>query len=534
VTARLDTDPGPLRAYELVMRFASRRGEAAIRLAMHAAVPLVLRAELLHLIRLNFVPEAAQDLAIEADVLFAAFCEDIGNGYYCFGSNARLQLLQGLDPAYPDEPIPRSAQVAGFMLDYLDHEDRDVRTSTDRLRLQWIEVERWSALAFAKPELAARQLAAVLARVTANDKVAARLRLGGLSSALATPLARFGELLAYAQGVDALEKGRSDVASRLFGSMPDRDIEIAGVTLKSPRRVITETAGREAPAVEVAESAEQAEARLEREPSSYVGGLFEHDVYVTCPHGQDLSVAYRDPARDPLYEWSCKFVDHLRSQLELVLSDGDRRPDVRMDPSLNSTGPLEGSLVKEVQSSALLLVLMSHYYLRSAWCADESRLFSESAQTFSPISRRDRTFVVSVGPTDRDRWPLALKDDQQRAFLGMAFYRDVGPEDWTPFGFPAADEEYWTGIKRLASEIASQLRRMKHSQANKTPDTAGAAVPMSVGRKLLLGYCSDSLVGQRGAVRKALSALELQILPEERDDITDPQSLSMSYERYLT
>ena len=212
----LDTDPGPLRAYEVVMGFAARRGEAAIRLAMHAAVPLTLRAELLHLIRLNFMPEAAGDLAIEADVLFAPFCEDIGNGYFCLGGNARTQLLQGLDPAYPDDLTPRSAQVARFMLDYLQHEHRDVRTGGDRLRSQWIEIERWSALAFAEPELAAGQLATVLARATANDEVAARLRLGGLTSALTTPLAHFGELLRYAEGVDALQAGRVDDADHLF------------------------------------------------------------------------------------------------------------------------------------------------------------------------------------------------------------------------------------------------------------------------------------------------------------------------------
>ena len=51
----------PLDAYEAVMGFAARRGEAVLRLAMHAAVPQVLRVELLHLLRLNFVPEAADD-----------------------------------------------------------------------------------------------------------------------------------------------------------------------------------------------------------------------------------------------------------------------------------------------------------------------------------------------------------------------------------------------------------------------------------------------------------------------------------------
>ena len=75
---------------------------------------------------------------------------------------------------------------------------------------------------------------------------------------------------------------------------------------------------------------------------------------------------------------------------------------------------------------------------------------------------------------------------------------------------------------------------MKHSQENKASDVNAATVPVFVGRKLLLGYCSDTLIRQRGQVRKALSALEMQVLPEEGDDIADPQSLNTSFKRYLT
>jgi hypothetical protein len=274
---------------------------------------------------------------------------------------------------------------------------------------------------------------------------------------------------------------------------------------------------------------------------SFVGGSFAHDIFVSYAHGQDLSVPYSDPRRNPLYDWSHIFVDNLRSQLDLFLSNSiqtaDERPDVWMDPKLKSTGSLEGNLEKEVQGSALLLTLMSPYYLVSPWCGKEARLFSEAAARFSPVTREDRTFVVSVAPTDRKSWPTTLQDDQQRAFLGVDFYRRVGSEEWTPFGFPApnpsSDDEYWTGISRLASEIASQLRRMKHSQDQKAIDTSGA-VPVFVGRKLLLGYCSDSLLRRRGEVRNALSALEMQVLPEEDGDIADPQSLNTSLERYLT
>jgi hypothetical protein len=119
----------------------------------------------------------------------------------------------------------------------------------------------------------------------------------------------------------------------------------------------------------------------------------------------------------------------------------------------------------------------------------------------------------------------------------MEFFGKVGPEDWAPLGFPApnadSDKEYWTGVRRLASEIATQLRRMKYSQQNKALNGNGAAVPVFVGRKLLLGYCSDSLIRQRSEVRKALSALEMQTLPEADDDISDQRSLDTSFGRYL-
>jgi hypothetical protein len=186
---------------------------------------------------------------------------------------------------------------------------------------------------------------------------------------------------------------------------------------------------------------------------SFVGGSFTHDIFISYSHGRDLPTAYIDPRRNPLYQWSCILVDNLQSQIELLLSDSDQNPDVWMDPRLNTTGSLEGNLEKEIQSSALFLTLMSTYYLRSPWCADEARLFAESAQSFPPISRQDRTFVLSVTPTDRSLWPPALRDDQQRAFQGMDFYRRIGSEDWTPLAFPEPKAspdreygEYWAAI----------------------------------------------------------------------------------------
>jgi hypothetical protein len=270
---------------------------------------------------------------------------------------------------------------------------------------------------------------------------------------------------------------------------------------------------------------------------SFVGGPYAHDVFVSYAHGHDLEASYGGPHRNHLYSWSCTFIDNLREEIERLLSGSDRTPDVWMDPALKPIGSLEGSLKKEIQSSALLVTLMSSYYLRSQWCADEARIFSDFARDFRPVDRQDRIFVVAVAPTERKAWPPALQDDGGKAFLGAKFYRERGPESWTPLGWPdpsvAKDEDYWTAITSLASEITSQLRRMKHAQENSTSAGDAAEVPVFVGRKLLLGYCSDTLTRDRDHLRSALSSMEMQILPGESDDITDQKSLESSYDAYL-
>ncbi len=236
----------PLEAYHEVMRFAARRGEQVLRLAFHAAVPQVLRSDLLHLLRLNFVTDSLEDPGTEADVMFAPFCADLGNGYSRFQRNARLQLLTQLDPAYADEATLRSRQVAGFLLAYCDREGVRLTASNDLVYAAHLEVERWVALAFFDPDAAASQLAAAVKQSCEQGAVATRMRIGGLAPALSTPLARHSELLAYAAGVEALEAGDIDRAEDLLQPLGEREIQVGGVTLRSPRSVLEERSRKRA------------------------------------------------------------------------------------------------------------------------------------------------------------------------------------------------------------------------------------------------------------------------------------------------
>ena len=215
------------------MLFARRRGEGALRLAMHAAVPQSFRPDLLHLLKLNFLPRELHDPAAEADVLFSPLCEEVGRGYFEFGPHVRSLLLDNLAANYAADRTPRIQRVANFLLFYVEHAERRAAGGLDRLRRDYLEVQRWVALAFLDPDDAARQLAAALKGAGATGgEFAARLRLGGLASALSSPLVKYRHVLNYAAGLQALEAGDHARAQELLSGLGDEEIEVGGIRLR--------------------------------------------------------------------------------------------------------------------------------------------------------------------------------------------------------------------------------------------------------------------------------------------------------------
>lgn len=274
----------PLEAYESVMRFAADRGEPALRLALHAAVPQSFRPDFLHLLRLNFVSEASPET--EADVLLAPFCVSIGGGYYQLDPEARRLLLDELDPTYPEESVnevTRVQRVADFLATYIENERRRLSASVDRLAEDYLAIQGWVALAFLRPETAAAQLAAALDQGI-DGEVAARVQFSGLASALSVPLVHYPKLLTYAAGIEAMEQGRTDAAASLLERLPDEEIRIGSVTLRSPRKLLT-------PRDHPREEREQEEQRTENAAPSRYGSCF-----ISYPHPNRDFVEWLRPA----------------------------------------------------------------------------------------------------------------------------------------------------------------------------------------------------------------------------------------------
>jgi hypothetical protein len=143
---------------------------------------------------------------------------------------------------------------------------------------------------------------------------------------------------------------------------------------------------------------------------------FTHDVFVSYAHGPKPFAGFSGMRTDFIGKWTQSLVDDLNSQLDIFLGtkDQERRVSIWMDPALDGNRSLREGLEAELKQSALLLVVMSKFYLESSWCVDELELFSNHAGT-------DRIFVVKAFNTPTDQWPAALKPDGD-PLPGFTFY----------------------------------------------------------------------------------------------------------------
>jgi hypothetical protein len=235
-------------------------------------------------------------------------------------------------------------------------------------------------------------------------------------------------------------------------------------------------------------------------------------------------------------DWTHSFVDDLQSQLDVLLGTKDqkRRVSIFIDRALDGNRPLSEGLTAKAKQSALLLVVMSHYYLDSPWCRDELKWFSDQAGS------NDKVFVVKAFNTASELWPPALKPDGH-PLPGFTFYSTEDPDDLgKTLGWPKPDKTekaYWDALWKLANAIATQLKRLEYSAA-KTSTSAGTqgnseTVPPRVGRTLFLGYMHDSLHELRSDLRVRLDKAGFKIVPPADDDPVDEATVRSAFEKYL-
>jgi hypothetical protein len=141
-------------AEKRVNDFERKYGEVALQFAYHAALPVALNADLLHLLRINFFldPPAALPYTAEFELLLSPLCREIDEGLYEIEPEIRDILLQGLCLLDNGQRIK---DVATLLWQYID---RDA-VWIDRVELE--RAQKLTVLNFLDPEKADDWLAEV-------------------------------------------------------------------------------------------------------------------------------------------------------------------------------------------------------------------------------------------------------------------------------------------------------------------------------------------------------------------------------------
>ncbi|MGB7442860.1 MAG: hypothetical protein WA919_17480, partial [Coleofasciculaceae cyanobacterium] len=179
-------------AVERIVGFAKQFDEVHLRLACHAAFPLVLTPDLLYQIWANFVPEAPWTGV--ARVLLSRLCRQVGYEMYEMDIPVRNLLLKELKEQFGQE---RFDELAEFLLDYVAQRLTEDDPDTQDLR----EAQEWTALAYTRPGEVARELEKALNEMAKQEEVAEVFRIVPLVEILVEPLveAGFKPLLAYSR-----------------------------------------------------------------------------------------------------------------------------------------------------------------------------------------------------------------------------------------------------------------------------------------------------------------------------------------------
>ncbi|MGD1701593.1 SUMF1/EgtB/PvdO family nonheme iron enzyme [Dapis sp. BLCC M229] len=213
-----------------IVAFTEYFGEPHLIFAQHAAFPLALTPDLLYRLWQQFFARERNfniPWYAVADILLSSFCHAVDRELYEMDRDIRNQLLQLCTQRFGES---RLEELSRFLVGYIDSQ-----VNRGELVSSIWQGQRWTALAYTRPELAARQLAESLQEAYGRDDKAELVRLSSLMETLAEPLREYEPLLvilgqgygSYARGdVAGVENVRRELGrSEVVNSQAQMDIQ---------------------------------------------------------------------------------------------------------------------------------------------------------------------------------------------------------------------------------------------------------------------------------------------------------------------
>jgi hypothetical protein len=229
---------------------------------------------------------------------------------------------------------------------------------------------------------------------------------------------------------------------------------------------------------------------------------YDHDVFVSYAHLDNQGET----------AWVSTLVRHLETDLRQRLGTKELR--IWIDETLDGNRPLTPEIMRAIQHSATLLIVMSSGYLASEWCARERNAFLGLVRDCVAAGR---IFIVHCRETERTAIPSAFGD-----LIGFKFWTQ-DPEAGgatRPLGLADGKERgYLAGVVNLSDRLARTLQEI---QAARKPEVRSAAAASAA--CVFLARSTDDLETREEELVGYLTQAGLRILPERWYPEADEQA----------
>ena len=252
---------------------------------------------------------------------------------------------------------------------------------------------------------------------------------------------------------------------------------------------------------------------------AYVSG-FEHDVFVSYAHADNQAAGGG--------ETRLGWVTTLRHNL--IHAPGALHKDVYIDPQLKPGAPFDADVRRNVERSALLLIVLSQNYIKSEWCGKELDHFVQTHGD-DPVRPRD-VIVVELCPfVGFEGVPENIKNLRKEFIHAQFWYQTADAPFARLAGDPSPKEAggavYWLARDNLLHALDRRLKEIRRLGEMRTGQEARApeesrhtvqCVPVPVELEgsagVLLADVTDDLILQRKQVKIALEKEGIRVLPE--------------------
>jgi TIR domain-containing protein len=227
---------------------------------------------------------------------------------------------------------------------------------------------------------------------------------------------------------------------------------------------------------------------------AYIDG-FDNDIF--------LSYAHIDNADDGSARWVEVFGKQLST---LLLKRVGETVTVWWDPKLDRSQLFDEVIQKAVQSSAIVVSLVSPAYVKRDYCRQELEWF-RACESLKTATAHSRVFPVLLYKLPYALWPDACRGSSGFDFFDAAFDQDLSrPLD-------PKSGAFWDAQWKLVAELARVLDEIRKTRVSATPAPSTAPAGGGSGAfRVFLGAASDELVGDRSFLKKELVKQGVEVL----------------------